>query len=321
MRFTGRSLFPVVPHVLDVFVVLEHVEHLLEILNVALIGELDGVLRHHLHLRAQQLIAVVRERLSHRCHIVGISIDRVNTLVRRKVRRAGFERVVFIIRPELHEAFEEAIGRKSRRFMQVDYAYQTLDNLPEGLTAPEGREKPLGTAHAVWCAKKLTEGCPIAVINADDFYGGEAFKKIGAFLRNVKEDGEKAHWAMVGYHLKNTLTENGHVARGVCVEKDGVLDTIVERTHIEKREDGPAYTEDDGATWHALDEDTTVSMNLWGFTPDFVDALKKDFVSFLENDVPESGVLPAVCRQRPDSRRQGRRDGFKIGGQVVRRDV
>lgn len=129
---------------------------------------------------------------------------------------------------------------------------------------------------------------PFVVINADDFYGGEAFKKIGAFLRNVKENGEKAHWAMVGYHLKNTLTENGHVARGVCVEKDGVLDTIVERTHIEKREDGPAYTEDDGATWHALDEDTTVSMNLWGFTPDFVDALKKDFVSFLENDVPKN---------------------------------
>ena len=93
--------------------------------------------------------------------------------------RAGFERVVFIIRPELHEAFEEAIGRKARRFMQVDYAYQTLDNLPEGLTAPEGREKPLGTAHAVWCAKKLTEGCPIAVINADDFcrgaFNGTAF--------------------------------------------------------------------------------------------------------------------------------------------------
>ena len=224
--------------------------------------------------------------------------------------RAGFERVVFIIRPELHEAFEQAIGAKARRFMQVDYAYQTLDRLPEGLKAPEGREKPLGTAHAVWCAKVLTEGCPIAVINADDFYGGEAFKKIGAFLRNVKENGEKAHWAMVGYHLKNTLTENGHVARGVCVEKDGVLDTIVERTHIEKREDGPAYTEDDGATWHALDEDTTVSMNLWGFTPDFVDALKKDFVSFLENDVPKNPLkaeyfLPFVVN---DQIRDGKAD-------------
>ena len=91
--------------------------------------------------------------------------------------RAGFDRVVFIIRPELHEAFEDAIGKKARRFMQVDYAYQTLDNLPDGLTAPEGREKPLGTAHAVWCAKELTAGCPIAVINADDFYGADAFRK------------------------------------------------------------------------------------------------------------------------------------------------
>ena len=115
---------------------------------------------------------------------------------------------------------------------------------------------------------------------------------------------------MGGYHLKNTLTENGHVARGVCVEKDGVLDTIVERTHIEKREDGPAYTEDDGATWHALDEDTTVSMNLWGFTPDFVDALKKDFVSFLENDVPKNPLkaeyfLPFVVN---DQIRDGKAD-------------
>lgn len=174
---------------------------------------------------------------------------------------------------------------------------------------PEGREKPWGTGHAVLAARDHIDA-PFVVINADDFYGGEAFKKIGAFLRNVKEDGEKAHWAMVGYHLKNTLTENGHVARGVCVEKDGVLDTIVERTHIEKREDGPAYTEDDGATWHALDEDTTVSMNLWGFTPDFVDALKKDFVSFLENDVPKNPLkaeyfLPFVVN---DQIRDGKAD-------------
>ena len=108
----------------------------------------------------------------------------------------------------------------------------------------------------------------------------------------------------------DNVRENGHVARGVCVEKDGVLDTIVERTHIEKREDGPAYTEDDGATWHALDEDTTVSMNLWGFTPDFVDALKKDFVSFLENDVPKNPLkaeyfLPFVVN---DQIRDGKAD-------------
>ena len=189
--------------------------------------------------------------------------------------QAGFSKVIFIIKEQLFEDFKEVIGDRVSKYVQVEYVFQKLDDLPEGFTVPEGREKPWGTGH-----------------------------------RNVKEDSEKAHWAMVGYHLKNTLTENGHVARGVCVEKDGVLDTIVERTHIEKREDGPAYTEDDGATWHALDEDTTVSMNLWGFTPDFVDALKKDFVSFLENDVPKNPLkaeyfLPFVVN---DQIRDGKAD-------------
>ena len=110
--------------------------------------------------------------------------------------RAGFDRVVFIIRPELHEAFEDAIGKKARRFMQVDYAYQTLDNLPDGLTAPEGREKPLGTAHAVWCAKELTAGCPIAVINADDFYGADAFRKMYDYLASAQDD-DKFRYCMV----------------------------------------------------------------------------------------------------------------------------
>ena len=114
--------------------------------------------------------------------------------------RAGFDRVVFIIRPELHEAFEDAIGKKARRFMQVDYAYQTLDNLPDGLTAPEGREKPLGTAHAVWCAKELTAGCPIAVINADDFYGADAFRKMYDYLASAQDD-DKFRYCMVGYQV------------------------------------------------------------------------------------------------------------------------
>ena len=223
--------------------------------------------------------------------------------------QAGFSNVIFIIKEQLFEDFKEVIGDRVSKYVQVEYVFQKLDDLPEGFTVPEGREKPWGTGKAVLAARDHIDA-PFVVINAVDVYVGEAFKKIGAFLRNVKEDGEKAHWAMVGYHLKNTLTENGHVARGVCVEKDGVLDTIVERTHIEKREDGPAYTEDDGATWHALDEDTTVSMNLWGFTPDFVDALKKDFVSFLENDVPKNPLkaeyfLPFVVN---DQIRDGKAD-------------
>ena len=148
--------------------------------------------------------------------------------------RAGFDRVVFIIRPELHEAFEDAIGKKARRFMQVDYAYQTLDNLPDGLTAPEGREKPLGTAHAVWCAKELTAGCPIAVINADDFYGADAFRKMYDYLASAQDD-DKFRYCMVGYQVENTLTENGTVSRGVCTaDENGLLAHIIERTAIHR---------------------------------------------------------------------------------------
>ena len=220
--------------------------------------------------------------------------------------RAGFGRVVLIIKPELEADFTNLILSRLSGEVQVDFAYQTPDRLPEGFSVPGGRVKPWGTAHAVLCAREKIDA-PFCVINADDFYGRTSFESIAQFL--TTEASPSAH-AMVGYRIENTLTENGHVARGVCVEKDGVLDTIVERTHIEKREDGPAYTEDDGATWHALDEDTTVSMNLWGFTPDFVDALKKDFVSFLENDVPKNPLkaeyfLPFVVN---DQIRDGKAD-------------
>ena len=188
--------------------------------------------------------------------------------------RAGFERVVFIIRPELHEAFEEAIGRKARRFMQVDYAYQTLDNLPEGLTAPEGREKPLGTAHAVWCAKKLTEGCPIAVINADDFYGADAFRKMYDYLSKAEDD-DKFRYCMVGYQVENTLTENGTVSRGVCTEdENGLLAHIIERTSIHRDADGVIrYDADGDAPAGEIALGTPVSLNLWGFTPSFLPSL------------------------------------------------
>ena len=169
--------------------------------------------------------------------------------------RAGFERVVFIIRPELHEAFEQAIGAKARRFMQVDYAYQTLDRLPEGLKAPEGREKPLGTAHAVWCAKELTEGCPIAVINADDFYGADAFRKMYDYLSQAEDD-DRFRYCMVGYQVENTLTENGTVSR-----------------------DAPAGEIAPG---------TPVSLNLWGFTPSFLPSLDEGLRTFFAEKLPEN---------------------------------
>ena len=152
--------------------------------------------------------------------------------------RAGFSKVVFIIKEELYADFRAVVGDRVSKYMPVEYAFQRLEDLPAGFAVPEGRVKPWGTGHAVLAARGHIDA-PFVVINADDFYGAEAFAKIGAFLQQAA-DGEKSHWAMVGYHLKNTLTENGHVARGVCVEKDGVLDTIVERTHIERRAEGPA---------------------------------------------------------------------------------
>lgn len=222
--------------------------------------------------------------------------------------QAGFSKVIFIIKEERLQDFREVVGDRVSRSIPVEYAFQKLDDLPEGFSVPEGREKPWGTGHAVLAARDLIDA-PFAVINADDFYGGEAFREIGAFLKTA-EDGEKAHWAMVGYQLQNTLTENGYVARGVCVEKDGILETVVERTRIEKRADGPAYTEDGGETWHSLLADATVSMNLWGFTPGFVEDLKRDFRAFLENDVPKNPMkaeyfLPFVVN---DQIRAGKAD-------------
>ena len=198
-------------------------------------------------------------------------------------RRAGFERVVFIIKPELEEAFENAIGRKARRFMQVDYAYQTLDALPEGLTAPEGRVKPLGTGHAVWCVSKLIDA-PFAVINADDFYGADAFAKIFNFLSGAADD-EKYRYCMVGYPVENTLTENGTVSRGVCrTDENGFLADITERTKIAREADGVIrYTDGEGGE---IAEGTPVSMNLWGFTPSFLRELDGMLAGFFTDKLP-----------------------------------
>lgn len=195
-------------------------------------------------------------------------------------RRAGFERVVFIIKPELKEAFEQAIGRKARAFMQVDYAYQTLETLPDGLTAPAGRVKPLGTGHAVWCASKLVDA-PFAVINADDFYGADAFAQIFEFLSRTEDD-EKYRYCMVGYPVENTLTENGTVSRGVCTaDAEGYLSDIVERTKIFRDADGTIRFA--GGEGGEIAEGTPVSMNLWGFTPSFLSELDGMLHEFFEN--------------------------------------
>ena len=174
---------------------------------------------------------------------------------------AGFEKVVFIIKKAIEKDFKEHIGRRMEKHVEVEYVYQETDVLPDGYEVPEGRVKPWGTGHAVLCCKDVIDG-PFAVINADDYYGSHAFKMAYDFLAENQDDENLYRYMMVGYKLENTLTDNGHVARGVCVtdEADHLL-KINERTHIEKHGEGTAYTEDDGATWTMLPEGSTVSMD------------------------------------------------------------
>ena len=213
-------------------------------------------------------------------------------------KRAGFEKVVFIIKKENEADFKEAIGNRISKEIEVAYVYQDLHNLPEGFAVPEGREKPWGTAHAVLSAIDEING-PFAVINADDYYGRDAFHKIYKFLTR-NEDDEKYRYAMVGYKLDNTLTENGHVARGICtLDEDDYLVKVVERTRIERKGDGAAYTEDDGETWTPIAKDSVVSMNLWGFSASFLQEIKKGFAAFLEEGLQKNPMkceyyLPSV---------------------------
>ncbi len=205
--------------------------------------------------------------------------------------RAGFEKVVFIIKKENEALFKECVGDRVAKKMQVEYVFQDLHNLPEGYIVPEGREKPWGTGHAVLSCLSAVDG-PFAVINADDYYGREAFQIIYDFLTTHQDD-EKYQYTMVGYYLKNTLTENGHVARGVCIaDEEGKLTRITERTRIEKHAAGPAYTEDDGETWTKLPEDTIVSMNMWGFTSSILQELNNRFARFLEENLRKN---PLKC--------------------------
>lgn len=209
--------------------------------------------------------------------------------------RAGFKKVVFIIKKADELAFKESIGNRIAEVVDVEYAFQELDKLPNGYKVPEDRVKPWGTAHAILCAKELINE-PFAVINADDYYGPSAFKAIYTFLKSNPAD-EAYHYAMVGYTLSNTLTENGHVARGVCSVKDNMLCSITERTHIAKHEGITQFLEED--TWTPISDDSIVSMNLWGFMPSFLDEIEKGFTSFLDqaliaNPLKGEYFLPSV---------------------------
>lgn len=199
---------------------------------------------------------------------------------------AGFGKVVFIIKEAIAEDFKKVMAGLER-YLEVAYVYQELDKLPAGYAVPEGRAKPWGTGHAVLCAKDEIDG-PFAVINADDFYGRGAYTAIADFFREARADNE---YAMVGYLLRNAMTDNGYVARGVCEIENEYLTGVTERTHIEKRGEDAAYTED-GEHYVPLSGNTVVSMNFWGFTPRILDELESRFPKFLDQNLPKN---PTKC--------------------------
>lgn len=194
--------------------------------------------------------------------------------------RAGFGKVVFVIRHSFADDFKRVFNKEHfHNQIEVEYVYQELDKLPAGFTVPEGREKPWGTNHAILMAKEVIHE-PFAIINADDFYGGDAFKVIADFL--CQQEHTQGNYCMVGYRLENTLSENGSVSRGVCeIDEQGLLVGMTERTAISRTNNGIEYKDTDGSL-HPLTPDTTVSMNLFGFTPDYFGESEKLFVTFLQ---------------------------------------
>lgn len=197
--------------------------------------------------------------------------------------KAGFRRVVFIIKEELLDAFRERIGNAAEKLMQVDYVFQSPDKLPEGCTMPEGRTKPLGTGHAIYCVRGVVSE-PFAVINADDFYGAQAFQCLYDYLKDAQDD-DKYRYCMVGYRVENTLTENGTVSRGICeADENGYLADIVERTAISRDANGVISDPEAGE----IAEGTLVSMNMWGFTPSFLDELEAGLRTFMTDELPKN---------------------------------
>ncbi|MCR4904630.1 MAG: nucleotidyltransferase [Clostridiales bacterium] len=203
--------------------------------------------------------------------------------------KAGFDRVVFVIKKENYEVFKETVGHRIEGKVKVEYVFQGLDSGVCPCKIPAERVKPWGTTHALLCGKDVLDD-PFAVINADDFYGRDAFFKAAEFLKNATTD--STHFCMVGYRLGNTLTDNGSVARGEChATAEGYLDKIVERTKLFK-EEGGAYFEENGETVH-LPNDTVVSMNFWGFTPKVFEGLSEDFAAFIDD--PAREPLKSEC--------------------------
>ncbi len=219
-------------------------------------------------------------------------------------KRAGFECAVIVIKRENEKDFREVLGDRVSKHMRIDYAYQELTDIPEGSELPSERKKPWGTGHAVLAARGLIDA-PFCAINADDYYGAEAFRLCFEHLTNLKNDGDIT---MVGYMLKNTLSETGYVARGVCsTDGESRLTGLIERTHIISTVDGPLMTED-GTNYTRLDPDTVVSMNMWGFPLEFMGKLEKSFPRFLAEKLPQNPekaefFLPMVVNEELDAKR------------------
>ncbi len=216
-------------------------------------------------------------------------------------RRAGFETVVFVIKPEIEADFKALVGDRVATCMDVKYVHQLKEDLPAGYSVPAERAKPWGTAQAALAARHVVDG-PFAIINADDYYGPEAYQLIFNYLSN-HPDGDMHEYVMVGYLLKNTVSENGSVARGVCEETgDHFLTRITERTCIEKNGEHPRFTEDGGKSWTGLSGDTVVSLNMWGFNRSFLDEAEARFPAFLDKALAENPLkaeyfLPSVVSQ------------------------
>lgn len=222
---------------------------------------------------------------------------------------AGFNRAVFVIRREHRDLFRELVDERAGRFLEVDYAFQDSGDVPrkvrealeKTVSEPDvfaTREKPWGTAHAIYACRNLVDG-PFAVINADDYYGPGGFASVYDFL-SEQEEGDVMQLCMAGYKLANTITENGHVARGVCeVDEDGCLTRITERKKIMERPEGIAFTEDDGKSWTTLPADTPVSMNFWGLDGRMMKVLEEGLTDFFAEEVPRDPMkseylLPTV---------------------------
>lgn len=212
---------------------------------------------------------------------------------------AGFNKIVFIIRKDIEEEFREVIGNKIEKVAEVAYAFQSLDDLPEGFEKPAERTKPWGTGQAVLAAKKVLSE-PFAVINADDYYGKEAYVKVHDYLVQEQPDDEMLHICMAGFRLGNTLSDNGSVTRGVCHIEDGALTGVTETHDIFKTEKGAEARFADGSV-EELDVKCLVSMNMWGLTPAFMETLEKGFVEFLgalgENALKKEYLLPVMIDQ------------------------